>query len=293
MEACIVVGRFIEEVLVGNPALERAAFRGFLDAEPLFAGEAISEWDLAPSDPPDVLCKTSTGRRVGLELTGWLNEDQIAAAKGIDAAQGTFLRAIAPEPPNDTEEVGMVWLSPRAKARVKPADAGPFRAELLRLVQDVDAAWSKPGGRPSPQGERRNVFSQYPMLARYLEQVKFFPRYAFGSGPFLKGGRHWLTFPCRGGAYSSEPMVEALKERIADKVGRYGQRPGDLEEFDLLVHYDLAWEYNTPVETPAFSYADAASEAADFIDGDPGVFDKIFVFVPHAEGKTVFRVYPR
>jgi hypothetical protein len=66
-----------------------------------------------------------------------------------------------------------------------------------------------------------------------------------------------------------------------------------LDEFDLLVHYDLAWVYNSPVETLAFKFADAARARADLIGDDPGAFDKIFLFVPHNEAQSVFQLYPR
>jgi hypothetical protein len=55
----------------------------------------------------------------------------------------------------------------------------------------------------------------------------------------------------------------------------------------------LAWAYNSPVETLTFKFADAARVGADFIGNDPGVFDRIFLFVPGNEAQAVFRLYPR
>jgi hypothetical protein len=44
----------------------------------------------------------------------------------------------------------------------------------------------------------------------------------------------------QGGAYSEDSMVAALEARLADKIQKYVARPVGLDEFDLLVHYDLA-----------------------------------------------------
>jgi hypothetical protein len=78
-----------------------------------------------------------------------------------------------------------------------------------------------------------------------------------------------------------------------DKIQKYAARPGELHEFHSLVHYDLAWAYNSSVETLTFKFADAAQAGADFIGDDPGVFDRIFLFVPHDEAQKVFQLYPR
>ena len=47
--------------------------------------------------------------------------------------------AIKPEPPNETEHIQLVWMSPRR--RVRPADATNFRTELLKLMEHIDKRW--------------------------------------------------------------------------------------------------------------------------------------------------------
>jgi hypothetical protein len=47
------------------------------------------------------------------------------------------------------------------------------------------------------------------------------------------------------------------------------------------------------VETLTFKFVNAARAAADFIEDDPGVFDRIFLFVPHETQQKVFQLYPR
>ena len=87
-------------------------------------------------------------------------------------------------------------------------------------------------------------------------------------------------------------MVAALLERLGDKIKKYAAKPAGLSEFSLLVYYDQAWGYNTPVETLTFKFKDAARVASAFIGDDPGRFDRIFLFVPQEE-QQVFQLYPR
>jgi hypothetical protein len=54
----------------------------------------------------------------------------------------------------------------------------------------------------------------------------------------------------------------------------------------------MVWESNTPVETPAFTFNDAARAASTFIGDEPEAFDRIFLFVPHNEAQRVVRLYP-
>jgi len=107
-----------------------------------------------------------------------------------------------------------------------------------------------------------------------------------------KGGPHWLTFPARGGAYSPEWMVDALCECVKAKTIKYAAKPPGADEFHLLVHYDKAFVYNTPVFGIDFGYAEAVRAAAARIGNAVGVFDKIFVYVPVADGKQAFRFFP-
>jgi hypothetical protein len=211
----------------------------------------------------------------------------------METIEDSIRKAIRPEPPNNTEHIHLAWLLTLPKARIKPADAGKFRAELLQLVDEVDSRWDTEEEWQSPQGCWWMDFNSYPVLGKYLSQVRFFPRSAFHGWSSTKGGQHWLTFPCRGGAYSEDSMVAALVARLGDKIQKYAARPGGLHEFHLLVHYDLAWAYNSPVETLTFKFAAAARAGADFVGDDPGVFDRIFLFVPHDKAQKVFQLYPR
>ena len=67
--------------VMGNPAEEKAVFQEFLAAAPMFAGADVRTWSQPKQDPPDIDCELVDGRRIGLELTTWLDEEQMSAAK--------------------------------------------------------------------------------------------------------------------------------------------------------------------------------------------------------------------
>jgi hypothetical protein len=63
--------------------------------------------------------------------------------------------------------------------------------------------------------------------------------------------------------------------------------------FDLLalvLFYDRALRYNSPVETLDFTFEDAARIAGGVIEDDPGPFNRVFVF--DATTKRLFEIYP-
>ncbi|MEX2260637.1 MAG: hypothetical protein WD696_01730 [Bryobacteraceae bacterium] len=280
-------------LVVGNPVAEKNTFTAFLKVAPDFARDPIENWSQPTQDPPDVLCTTKAGRQVGLELTEWLDQEQISQGKGMESIQKSVLEAIRPEPPNNTENISFAWLHTLAKARVKPADAAAFRAELLKLVEEVDSRWDGEPDWQSPQGCWWTDFRRYPVLGKYLSQITFFPWSALPGRSPMKGGQDWLKFECRGGAYSEDSMTDALLARLQDKIQKYAARPVGVDEFHLLLHYDQAWAYNSPVETPWFNFADAARLGTDFIGDDPGAFDRIFLLVPGELTPKVIQLYPR
>jgi len=275
---------------MGNPAEERKVFDGFLAAAPMFAGIAVSEWSQPTLDPPDIECDLADGRKIGVELTSWLEESQIGRAKSIESFEKSIRDAIKPEPANVTEHIQFLWMS--VKRRMAPADASAFRTGLLAVIEEIDRRWDSEPDWDSPQGIQWDDFSAYPMLKKYLDALEIHPRSPSRPSTMNKGGIHWLTFPMRGGSYSPNDMVDALFEVVQAKIAKYSAKPGAMDEFILLVHYDKAWEYNTPVLGIDFGYGEAVRAAAERIGGAVGMFDRIFVFVPIADGEKVFRIYP-
>ena len=274
---------------MGDPAQERRVFEAFLATVPSFAGDSVKNWHQPATDPPDIFCKLNDGRTIGLELTTWIDEAQISSVKREESVEASVRSALQPGPANDTANIRLVWMFPIR--RMRGGDAAAFRMELLKLVRYVDDRWSSEPAWKSPQGFPWNDFSQYPALQKYLFSLEFFPATALPGWP-PGAGSDWLTFAPEGGAYSPDPMVRALCDRIDGKITKYGAKPGGLDKFHLLVHYDKAWAYNSPVETLDFTFADAARAATVFIGAAPGVFDKIFLFVPFNKEQPAFELYP-
>jgi hypothetical protein len=130
---------------MGNRAEEHRVFTAFLAAAPLFAGSSVFDWRQPSKDPPDIECDLADGRKIGVELTSWLDESQIGSEKRVESVESSFRDAIQPEPPNQTEHIQFVWLTP--KRRMVPADGAPFRAEFLTLIEEIDKRWeSEPIG---------------------------------------------------------------------------------------------------------------------------------------------------
>jgi hypothetical protein len=127
------------------------------------------------------------------------------------------------------------------------------------------------------------------MLKKYLDAMDIHPRMGRTGS---KGRIGWLTFPMKGGAYSPDSMVHALYDCIQAKINKYSAKPPNVNEFHLLVHYDQAFAYNSPVEGIDFGYEDAAAAVRARIGSAIGVFDRIFVYVSVKGGQKVFRMCP-
>lgn len=287
---------------MGDRAAEKNIFEAFLRVKPDFAGERLQGWNQPSQDPPDILCTSVSGRRIGVELGEWLNEDQMREAKGLEAIQNSILKAIGKQPDNNFENIYFAWLHARPKARVEPADASAFRQEILRLAQDVDCRWDQEAEWQSPQGCFFDDFTLYPTAGKYLQLMRFFPRQHYAGWPpngrvvkrTWPAGCDWLVFRARGGAYSEDPMVDALCALITKKIEKYEAKAPQvqMDDFYLLIHYNQALLYNTPVETLFFKFEDAARAASAFIGDDPGIFGRIFLLLAFQPGERVFPLYP-
>jgi hypothetical protein len=173
---------------MGNPAEERKVFEGFVKAAPMFAGVAVSRWAQPKLDPPDIECDLTDGRKIGVELTSWLEESQIGRAKSIESFEKSIRDAIKPEPPNETEHIRFLWMS--VKWKMAPADASAFRSELLTLTEEIDRRWDSEPNWDSPQGFQWDDFSVYPTLKKHLDVLEIHPRIPSRPSTMNKGGLH-------------------------------------------------------------------------------------------------------
>src|ERR1700690_4558680 len=123
---------------MGNPAEEKQIFTAFLNDCPLFAGSPITSWTQPQSDPPDIKCALQDGRTIGLELTNWLNEQQIASAKEQESKEEPFRRALRVVP-NETQHFQLVWMNVRE--RLRKGDEAALKDEMTRLMTYLDKRW--------------------------------------------------------------------------------------------------------------------------------------------------------
>lgn len=270
---------------------EKLIFDSFLKHCPDFTGEPIAEWDvvdewygkralappLHPFDKrPDVIAVTASGRKIGVELKSWVNRDQITEARKQERIQENILKAIGEQPPNETEHIGFVWLSPK-EVRFDARDATHFREQIFALIEQIDNDWSQKRDWNQNLFQDVGDFAPFPILEKYLDRVRFHPstRNRFNI--------RWIRFPSPGGAYSPNEMLETLNNSLvthrSDERYKDLRKHVELDEVYLLVHYDFkAFAYNTPFDAPNFGFKEAAEFASRTLAGDGGYFDRIFLF---------------
>lgn len=160
--------------VMGNSKEEKAVFEGFLKSAPLFAGSEVKRWSPSTQEPTDIECDLVDGRKVGVQLTTWLDEQQMNDAKRHEGVEMSLVRALRPFPPNETEHIFVVWVY--AKWRLKDADASGFRVQLLQLIAELDERWKNEPEWHSPQGFQVSDFSKYPILEKDLDGLEIRPR---------------------------------------------------------------------------------------------------------------------
>jgi len=284
---------------MGKRENEKAIFDAFLKIEPMFAGDAIIEWT-QPADEkefPDVICRSTSGKRIGVELGEWLHESEMQFAKSMERLQESILAAVGDQGSNNTENIFLVWLHPKPKARIRPADEAEFRRQLFECLQGADRQWPSERFWHSRQGHclTGRELEPYPIVAKYLSGIQLFPREAYEGWPpqgrkikrRWSAGVDWITFPARGGPFSNDTMVQPLLQLLADKKQHYSSAGTGFDHLCLVVYYNQAILYNSPVETPRFGFDEVVSAAARFIDGDPDPFHSVYLFLAVDSGRVL------
>jgi hypothetical protein len=231
--------------------IERLIFQIFLGTSPSYPqcfGNELFSVDQPDHDPPDVLCVSRAGRTLGVELREWLVQGQIAGGKKRERAEDSVRQALLPEPPNIYPHVGHIWLYPRESAPLPSSARGAFRSEILTLIAQIEQSWPKLEWWDQSGRFGVTNFADYGSFQTLPHHLHGLDVFWIGPG-HRKREIHWLTFRASGGDYSPDWMVDALCEGIEEKVQKYSAKPPAcrMDEFHLLLYYDQAVVYNTPV----------------------------------------------
>ncbi|MGZ8845284.1 MAG: hypothetical protein ACXW3C_02360 [Pyrinomonadaceae bacterium] len=285
---------------------EKLVFESFLKTYPNFAGESIKDWDVVEewygkrahdpppppfSNRPDIIALTVSGKRIGIELKSWLIQQQIGEARRREKIQDNILAAIGrPQPPNETQSIGYVWLFPK-QARFEVRDTEGFRNQLFRQIDEADNEMTRRPVFEQMSTHDIEQFRNFPLLAKYLHRIRLRP------AARSRGTVRWIRFPDGSRHYSPREMLESLESSLLSLRSdrRYDEDLKEhvgLDEVYLLVHYDFkAFAYNTPFDAPGFGFNEAASFARESLNGDGGYFDRIFLFQFLLGKEEAYRIF--
>jgi hypothetical protein len=244
---------------------------------PNFAGQGLS-WNKVPrgQDPPDFISDAQSGK-LGLELTEWLDGDQMTAAKGRESHRDQVRRILARDweteyRPKHFRGAFLIM----GNERISRADETPLRKEFFAHAAEVDGAWL---ANPERTGNSyyATEFPNYPLMAKY-----FNVRY-IGGAPH---GLCWIHPQGDGGAYDPAASVAALTVALDNKLANYSTpekqvhlKARKLTELNLLVHGGFnAYAYNTP--SSPLSLEDIVRLGAAFYAAhlQQAVFDRVWFF---------------
>ena len=247
----------------------------------MWADSPIVYWHQPKDDPPDICCLTAAGRRVGVEMKEWIDQEQIAHWKQHENIERGIQEALTPIDPNPAQHVAWVWLSAKP-TRFQSLDAADFRAGFLRLVHEIDKRMPNERLWRSPQGFVHRDFSRYSALDRYLHWVQF-----FSTTHDTRAEDYWVRFPTMGGAFGERDLLRPLLTLLGELRVRYAHLVSAtaFDEWCLLLHYTQAHRYNIWAETPFFGFDQIAAHAQRLLSSAPFPFARVFLHVS-TEGKS-------
>jgi len=270
---------------VGRPEQkleERRSFQAFYDMCPGFAGEEIREWYSAKHDPPDVICVTASGRRVGVELCQWAHSGEMNAGKLREAIERKIRDAIGtPQPHSRSKNFRWLVFFPKSKVYIKTHEYSAFRESLVRLIEHADRTLTKKqGGQALGFGE----LYRFPPIDKCFESVRFV------LGEALTSGVDWIVPAGRFDTFDERPMTDPLLQQLRKKAMLCGTLRTPCDEACLVVTYDEALPYCSPLGTRRRSVQDIAREAAEPLVADRSPFTHVFLFVAVEPGQKVYQL---
>jgi hypothetical protein len=268
---------------------EKAVFDAFLVAYPSFAAQ-VQKVDQPDAAFPDIAIELVTGVLEDFELGEWLDEPQIAAVKQYDALVEAMVNSIGPQGANLSPHFRAIMLCPgNGVVKFDPADRADFGKYFWSLVAETHHRWPSERIWQLPQGRICREFDEYPILGKYLASVNFDPRVVAGVERRWPAGQPWVFVELRGGSYSPDTALNALRAILDRKTNHYGafSRPTS-----LIIHYGRAAACNTPyLGVATRRFADVATWAADAVRGQR-TFGKIYLLNALAPGLEAFEISP-
>jgi hypothetical protein len=194
----------------------------------------VVDWE-QPEDEkefPDVICKTESGSRVGVEIGEWLNQEEFSARIVITRLQLSFLDAIGEQGENQTNNIGVIVLSPGGKS-IKPADKIDFRSQLFSYIKEIDRRWPNEEFWQGRSGYRapNSELIGYPLLKKYLTEIHFHPS---KWEKLRQEGQNWIMVPSLAGWVSEEATHQTLLGLLKDKVTHYGRSGTGFDSLSLV-----------------------------------------------------------
>lgn len=154
---------------------EKALFAVFLKCAPDFAGDTITDWDLTEScfDPPDVICNSANGKRMGVEICQWTSKAAMKDGRLMEGINKKVLKAIGPQPSSRPRHFSLVFFYGRTGTHLQEDDHASFRKAFFDLVDHVNKEWPilNPYGRHYAFCD----LEKFIPLNKYLQKVVFCP----------------------------------------------------------------------------------------------------------------------
>lgn len=267
---------------------ERELWKGFLAAEPGFAGESIGSAVDGP-DPPDVLCASLSGKKIGVELASWSPREHVSWRTARKSFEESYLQIIDSANHQRPERIGWVWLHPKGR-EVKPEHVSQFREELYEFLARENCLSNPEWDRPL--GAAVQNFIGFPLMADYLDSLWVFPRRKPES---LQPGHDWIEFENSGAISAPSWILGAVVDRILAKIADYEVRNlhvrHALDELHLVCRYSEQALLADLAPAARFDFAAFALRVSRALASEHGVFNRIFLFNPY-EAQKVLRVYP-
>jgi hypothetical protein len=253
-------------------------FKGFLKTHPLFAGSPIRYWVWNRKDPPDIDCWTEDGRKIGIELVSWIDEKEMAAAKKIEKAEEKLRKRIGVISSMKCRNVLFAVIHPLTASSQRTSTN--VRNAFNQVLKRVDSNWPELADRNKARLAATDLPTE---LAEVVSHVEFFGRTKDGPREKIN-----IITPARGGPYTTATMLKALHKNVQKKCSLYKRGQFPTGGAHLLIHYDQAWMYCSPINDPFTKPESYAKQAAAWLKADAGPFDQAFLYIGLAPGRESF-----